>query len=85
MKKWLINIIEKSKLRETPHNSGNSPITLNPDGIRKNVQHKSCRGQKDLQLCRGSTAKKWADPEKIDGTMMAAETLNGKKTEFELE
>ena len=50
--------MEKPKLRETPHSSGISPITLNTDWIRKNVQHESCRGNKYLQLCRRKNSEK---------------------------
>ena len=50
--------MEKPELRKTAHNHGNSPITLNPDGIRKSVQHESGRGKNDLQLCRRKYSKK---------------------------
>ena len=33
----------------------------------------------------GITPKKWTDPEEINGTVTAAETLSSTKTEFELD
>ena len=49
---------ENRAFQEALHSSKILPITLNPNRISQNVQHKNCRGETDLKLHRRKRKKR---------------------------